>query len=411
MSKIIKKSITAGVFSGLIAICVAVTGSSAFAHSGQTGLSVIVPDKVEWGLTFYTGPDGIVYLLGLDGRLMNKWGTSADDIVRAKPVFDPGGDILALVEPIIIENYLIPVSQKMVQFDVDGNRYFEWAGFELSRGEFRGLHHDFQRLPNGNTLIICLAYVEEPSISPFPLLDDCLIEVDWKGNIVWEWYTYEHFDEFGFTDEARQGIAAAAGDWAHANSVSIIPDNSHADPAFTPGNIMVSYRELNTVIIIDRQTGDIVWKMGPNDSQTIGQHDAYMIGSDRPGAGNIMVFDNGLSAGYPPVSRAFSQVLEIDPVTRAVMWRYNAAYSGYQPWYFFSPIVSGAQRLVNGNTIITEGTKGRLFEVTAEGDIVWEYYNPYFDTSGGPNGPVKNYSVYRAYRMPLYWGWRNIPPM
>jgi len=405
-----KPGIKASLISALIAIFVALTGTSAFAYPGLTGLIKLNPDKVEWGLSLYTGPDGTVYLLGLDGRVVNRWGTLSDQILWAKPVFDPGGDILALVEPVVTEGYVAPIAQKLVQFDVNGNRFFEWADFTLSRGQFIGLHHDLQRLPNGNTLIICIANIVEPGISPNPLLDDCLIEVNWAGEIVWEWHTYEHFDEFGFTDAAKQGIADAAGDWAHANSVSIIPDNSHTDPAFTPGNIMVSYRGLNTVVIIDRQTGDIVWKMGPNDYQSIGQHDAYMIGPDRPGAGDIMLFDNGLSAGYPPVSRAYSQVLEIDPVSRAVTWRYNASYSGFQPWYFFSPIVSGAQRLENGNTMITEGTKGRLFEVTPQGEVVWEYFNPYFDTSGGPNGPVKNYSVFRAYRMPLYWGWPSTPP-
>ena len=231
-------------------------------------------------------------------------------------------------------------------------------------------------------------------------------------NIVWEWYTFEHFDEFGFTDEARQLISDAAGDWAHANSVSIIPENDHNDSRFTPGNIMVSYRQLNTIIIIDRLSGQIVWKLGPNDSKTIGQHHAHMIEQGRPGAGNIIAFDNGMSAGFPAVSRPFSQVVEINPITKAVAWRYNAAYSGFQIWDFYSPIISGAQRLENGNTMITEGTKGRLIEVTADGELVWEYFNPFYDTSTGPSGrEVKNYSIFRAYRMPLFWGWPTDPPV
>jgi hypothetical protein len=399
---------------GFIAILVALTGTSAMAHHHgiDRGVTVLTPEKIEWGLSLYNGPNGTVYLLGLDGRLVNQWGTPDEQIRWAKPVFDDRGDILALTGDVFVPGYNIPVPDKMVQFDVDGNRFFEWGNFELSRAEFLALHHDMQRLPNGNTLIICLAIVNEPSISPDnTLLDDCLIEVDWSGNIVWEWYTFEHFVEFEFTDEARQLISDAGGDWAHANSVSIIPQNDHSDPAFTPGNIMVSYRQLNTIIIIDRQSGQIVWKLGPNDNKTIGQHHAHMIEQGRPGAGNIIAFDNGLTAGYPPVSRPFSQVVEINPITRAIVWRYNASYSGFAVWDFYSPIISGAQRLENGNTMITEGTKGRLIEVTTDGELVWEYYNPFYESSTGPSGrEVKEYSIFRAYRMPLFWGWPTTPP-
>jgi hypothetical protein len=60
--------------------------------------------------------------------------------------------------------------------------------------------------------------------------------------------------------------------------------------------------------------------------------------------------------------------------------------------------VSSAQRLPNGNTLITEGADGRLFEVTTGGDIVWEYVSPYF----GTDAPGTN-RVYRAYRLPYEW--------
>ncbi|MDH3389328.1 MAG: aryl-sulfate sulfotransferase, partial [Gammaproteobacteria bacterium] len=302
--------------------------------------------------------------------------------------------------------YAFRLPNHLVQFDVEGDRFFEWGDFVLSRAQFAAIHHDMHRLPNGNTLVLCAALVDEPAISPNTLVDDCLMELDWEGNIVWEWYTFEHFDQFGFSDEAKQMISDMGGDWGHANSLSIIPANTHSHPAFTPGNIMISYRQLNTIVVIDRQTGDIVWKIGPENSVTIGQHDAYMIAGGRPGAGNIMAFDNGLRAGFPPVSRPFSQVVEIDPMTNQVVWSYNATFSGFPQWDFFSPIISGAQRLENGNTMITEGTKGRLFEIAPNGEIVWEFWNPYYEPSIGPTGlEVRNYSVFRAYRMPLWWGW------
>jgi hypothetical protein len=80
-------------------------------------------------------------------------------------------------------------------------------------------------------------------------------------------------------------------------------------------------------------------------------------------------------------------VLEINPVTLELVWSYAAAG-------FFSTNISGAQRLPNGNTLITAGAPGRMFEVTSEGDIVWEYMYPVFNPRN---------AVYRAYRLPYEW--------
>ena len=126
-----------------------------------------------------------------------------------------------------------------------------------------------------------------------------------------------------------------------------------------------------------------------------------MIPPGLPGAGNIMIFDNGGASGYgapSPIAlngsgiyaRATSRVVEIDAVSLEVVW----SYAGPN---FFSTNISGAQRLPNGNTLITEGAGGRLFEVTTEGDIVWEYMHPVF------SGARRSNAVYRGYRIPYEW--------
>jgi hypothetical protein len=89
-------------------------------------------------------------------------------------------------------------------------------------------------------------------------------------------------------------------------------------------------------------------------------------------------------------------VIEIDPVTVKKMWEYSVA--GNESYRFFSHYVSSAQRLPNGNTLITEGADGRLFEVTTAGEIVWEYVSPFFTT-----GANRTNRVYRAYRLPYAW--------
>jgi hypothetical protein len=138
--------------------------------------------------------------------------------------------------------------------------------------------------------------------------------------------------------------------------------------------------------------------------QIIGQHHAHFIPKGLPGAGNMLIFDNGGGSGYgnpTPTSpdgksiysRPTSRVLEIDPVTLKLVWNYTATT-------FFATNISGAQRLANGNTLITEGPSGRIFEVTPAGAIVWEYLYP---ATGAAAAKGRTASVYRAYRVPYEW--------
>ena len=133
-----------------------------------------------------------------------------------------------------------------------------------------------------------------------------------------------------------------------------------------------------------------------------------MIPRGLPGEGNILLFDNGGQAGlgkptpcaptgYCNATRGYSRVLEINPVTLEVVWSYNDLrnFGGdiellSQTNLLFSHYCSSADRLPNGNTLITEMLHGRIIEVTAEGELVWEFINP-----GG--------KVFRAHRYPYAW--------
>ena len=104
-----------------------------------------------------------------------------------------------------------------------------------------------------------------------------------------------------------------------------------------------------------------------------------MIPPGLPGAGNVLVFDNDGPAGLPQFyQKTFpgSRILEIDPVAREIVWQYDASRSGMPFWAFYSSFISSARRLPNGNTLICEGMHGRFFQVTREGEIVWEFVNP-----------------------------------
>lgn len=145
-----------------------------------------------------------------------------------------------------------------------------------------------------------------------------------------------------------------------------------------------------------------------------------MIPQGLPGAGNILIYDNGGFGGYGApnemsptgtncVKRDYSRVVEIDPVKMEIVWQCRPIDLGYeQPFtadYFYSCYISSAQRLPNGNTLITEGSGGHLIEITDDFEIVWEYISPYWGTIRNSN------MVYRAYRYPYEYVPQVEPPM
>ena len=276
-------------------------------------------------------------------------------------------------------------------------------------------HHDFQRegspvgyyapglepkTASGNSLILSHKDVKCPFISDKPILDDVIYEVNWDGEIVWEWLCSDHVEEMGFTEAALNAMcrdpnfrggslieeAPGVGDWMHMNSMSALGPNKWfdaGDSRFHPDNIIVDGRETNIICIIDKKTGRIVWQIGPDYDTSaelkalgwiVGQHHAHMIPAGLPGAGNILVFDNGGWAGYgnpnpgapkgvKTAQRDYSRVLEIDPVTLKIVWQYTPREAGFlvplDASRFYSPFISSAQRLPNGNTLICESSGER----------------------------------------------------
>ena len=96
----------------------------------------------------------------------------------------------------------------------------------------------------------------------------------------------------------------------------------------------------------DRTTDQIVWT---HTQRINGQHNAYMIPDDRPGGGNILLFDNGWSGQWAwTYNRVYSEVLEIDPVDHTLPYIYNARDSELPDWSFFSWFIAGAERMPNG---------------------------------------------------------------
>lgn len=414
-----------------------------------TGTTIYNPDKSWNGYTLFTARETGVTLVDMNGNVVRMW----KGLQGFPPKMLPGGYVLGHLG-VRDAKYSYMDQTDLVQLDWDGNIVWKFDQYEYI--EDPGIdamwmarqHHDYQRegsptgyyapgmeplTDKGNTLILAHKDVTNPAISEKPLVDDVIYEVNWEGEIIWEWICSEHFDEFGFSEEAKNILSrnpnlvignGERGDWMHINSMSTLGPNrlyDAGDKRFHPDNIIWDGRQTNIIAIIDKESGKIVWQIGPdyNTSEAlkkmgwiIGQHHAHMIPKGLPGEGNILVFDNGGFAGYGSPNpgsptghnnalRDYSRILEFNPVTLEVVWQHSYLDANVLPkmnnYYFYSPLISSAQRLANGNTMITEGSNGHVFELTPDHEIVWEYMSPYFGDDGRSN------YIYRAYRVPYEW--------
>ncbi|MBA0183413.1 aryl-sulfate sulfotransferase [Pectobacterium versatile] len=413
-----------------------------------TGTTIYNPEKAWGGYTVFQALERGAVLVDMNGTELRLW----EGLHGFPNKILPGGYILGHSGE-RDSRYGMQDMVDLIQVDWDGNVVWKFNGYEhitdpdLPPEWMARVHHDYQRSGNpvgyyapgqepqsigGNTLLLAHTNLHNERISDKLLLDDTIIEVDWEGNILWEWRCSDHFDELGFDDDAKTALynnpnlrksGGGMGDWMHINSMSALGPNpwfDQGDTRFHPDNIIWDARESNIIAIIDKQSGNIVWQLGPNYNTPelkhigwiIGQHHAHMIPAGLPGAGNILVFDNGGWAGYGapnPASadgvknawRDYSRVLEINPVTLDIVWRYSPYEAGIphptDAFRFYSPYISNIQRLPNGNTLINEGANGRLFEVTADHEIVWEFISPYWGKTVNTN------MLYRAYRVPYEW--------
>lgn len=409
-----------------------------------TGTTIYDPGKTWNGYTIFDTPEGQgSVLIDMNGNVVKVW----KDItaVPSPSRILPGGYILGGDKGHL--PHLETVA--LIQQDWDGNevwRFDQVEQVETQDGETvwaSRQHHDWQREGNpvgyytpdssmepqnlsGRTLVLSHKDIAVPEISDKLLEDDYILELSWDGEVLWEWLASDHVDEFGFSEEALNVIyrsvtfneARGSAEWLHINAMSYVGPNQWyegGDQRFDPENILISSREASFIAIINRE-GNVVWRMGPDYrssealselGQIIGQHHPHIIPKGLPGAGNLLVFDNGGASGYGYINpatpngvnsmtRDSSRVLEINPVTFEKVWEYSIG--GLEHMRFYSWYVSAAQRLPNGNTMITEGGDGRIFEVTTDNEIVWEYVSPYFEEER----PTRN-AMFRATRLPYDW--------
>ena len=413
------------------------------------GVTFHDPENAYASYVLYSAADGVTRLIDLTGVVRKEWPHAGVPARIIDPALNHGriGDVGVQLSQVPDSPGGIYGNRTVGQLSWTGETRWEW-GTEAPGGAARQ-NHDWQLLPNGNRLLLVTIPRVVPELGHQTVGDQGLYEVNPDGKIVWEWRAGDHLSEFGFSTEGmahlRASVARHPGDvWGYLeiNSATHIGANKwHGrDPntVFHPDNIVISARKANVIALIERSTGRIVWRLGPYFDerpgaehqrinahklprpldQISGQHNPHFIAEGLPGAGNLLVFDNQGGAGYPPAPLgiyAGSRILEIDPTTEEIVWQYTAEDSGLPTWTFHSSFVSNAQRLPNGNTLIVEGMRGRIFQVTPSGQVVWEYHTPYdgdavagepevqVPTLPGFDRVTRTRLIYRAQAVPFAW--------
>ncbi len=263
-------------------------------------------------------------------------------------------------------------------------------------------HHDVEQLPNGNILAIvweaktaaqALA-LGRTQVSADTLWADAVYEICRSsagnsctdGEIIWRWSIWDHIvqdvdnsvsstyvsDISEHSDKINLNFFNGSGssDWTHINSVDY---NAATD------QILLSVHNFNEYWIIDHgdasqgilsRVGNPSAYNGTGEQTLFVQHDAQWIEEGAPGAGNILVFNNGSNRPEGNYSSVDEFCYQENNCTAGEM---VSSYSEGVAGEFYADHISGAQRLENGNTLVCEGTEGRLFEYNSSHEIVWEY--------------------------------------
>jgi len=400
---------------------------------------VFCDDGASEGYTLFSPiPSNTTYLIDHEGRLVHTWASPGEHRPALSAYLLPDGDLLrtANIAASAVGNFSGGgTGGKLERISWDGELEWSW---EYSSETFIS-HHDVEPMPNGNILMIAweerteaeaLQAGRNPEIaSDSPggqnnIWPDHIIEVEPVGNdsanIVWKWHAWDHLiqdydpskDNYGVVADHPErininyaggsGNAAGRADWMHCNGIDYNP---------VLDQIAISCRSMHEIYIIDHSTtteeaagstggnsgkgGDLLYRWGnpqvyhqglSSNQQLFGQHDVNWIPEGHHYAGSLSLFNNG-NGRYP----SYSSVEILSPQTNEAgnyTLQSNGTYGPNAPnWSWnlgeamYSGSISGVDMLSNGNMVVTHGTKGTLFEVDSNGEVVWTYINPV-----GPDG-------------------------
>ncbi|MCA9079179.1 MAG: hypothetical protein KDA58_01420 [Planctomycetaceae bacterium] len=338
------------------------------------GVTIHIPERSQPGGTLFGSThEHYVRLIDADGKVLHQWGRPYRELFQGRPGFDawmgemdafvrrsqvfPNGDLLALYET----SMTTPNGLGLVKFDKDSNVLWQLD---------RRTHHDFTTDEQGMIFVLTQTICGEPHPAfpklTTPYIDDSLSIVSPEGV---ELQSFSLLDVLGKSQFARPRtmLMYGDGDALHSNTVQVVTAEFAAHHSgLEAGDLLVCLRNLNLLVAIRPATEEVVWgTTGPWHHP----HDPNILPN-----GNLLIFDNCYAQG----TVAGSRVIEFNPRTHGIEWEFGATES----FRFRSDVRACQQRLPNGNTLITESDRGRLREVTREGELVWEFVQPH---TGGPD--------------------------
>ena len=325
------------------------------------------------------------FLMDMSGQILHTW-------VLPDELFESGGHHGWTYAELCENGDILGFVKSKVLFRLDWDSNIKW----ILEGQF---HHDFYIGENGDIYAIMRkeSVLFWHGLLPVPIIEDYISIISSNGQIkdsipifraVRGEIPFDRFVEIYETTlnplnfvkmlwrkVKRKGVfqCNTALD-LHTNSIELM--DRDVPYLGEKGDILISIRNLDLVMIIEKEDKRVVWKWGPGQIEN--QHHPTLLKNN-----NILIFDNGTFRGY-------SCVIELNPVSKEVVWEYRSKPEEK----FFSAGMGASQRLPNGNTLITESDRGHVFEVTPDGNIVWDFYN--FDIS--PDGEERR-TIYRLMRI------------
>ncbi len=222
-------------------------------------------------------------------------------------------------------------------------------------------HHDAFLKSNGNVMMLTNSYYWVPrgEDSLFYRCDN-IVEMNMDGEVVWRWRGYDNFS-FDDYDTLVYDRVPPGGqlDWTHSNSCTMDENEEF---------IYLSVRNLSRIVKIAYPSGEIVWSMGqprPSGDVDFGQDLDFHFqhATDPLDDHRLLFFDNHVSA---PAFHSRAIIIDVNPERNPpaeIVWEYatNFAYS-----------MGSAYEQPNGNILINTGSSFSFYEVTPDGELLWE---------------------------------------